>query len=185
MIILLCGYKGCGKDTFAKYIESKYIYKHFKFASGLKSSLKLLFSFDDDQLESRKDTVDERWDITPRDAMIFVGTHMFQHEIQRLLPSMKKNFWVKQVCDQLDPRDDIVISDLRFVHEYEYMRDHFPDTRIKVVKISNPNLFIYQKDNEDSSETEHLQIPLNDIVMNDESYYASIDALIRAYSSMS
>ena len=179
MIILLCGYKGCGKDTFAKYAEIKYKYKHVKFASTLKTILKHLFAFDDDQLEGyRKDIVDDKWGITPRDAMIFVGTNLFQHEIQHLIPSMQKNFWVKQVCEQINPNDNIIISDLRFIHEYMYMKNRFPTVDIRVVKIINPNLLIYQKDNMDNTETEHLQIPFDKIIMNDNCYHTSIDEYI-------
>ena len=177
MIILLCGYKRTGKDTFATYIENNYGFKHHKFANGLKRGLKHLFGFNHAQLEGdKKEEIDVRWGISPRDAMIFVGTYMFQHEIQKLIPNIKRNFWVKQLMDDIDINDNIVISDLRFIHEYEYMKNniHVP---IYIVKIINPKLLIYQKDM-DETETEHLQFKFDNIIMNDENYFTNIDKLM-------
>tara|TARA_Y100000389_G_C17340208_1_gene452887 strand:- start:31 stop:606 length:576 start_codon:yes stop_codon:yes gene_type:complete len=177
MIILLCGYKRSGKDTFATYIEEKYGFKHHKFANGLKHGLKYLFGFNHAQLEGdKKEEIDVRWGISPRDAMIFVGTYMFQHEIQKLIPNIKRNFWVKQLMDEIDINDNIVISDLRFIHEYEYMKTNIC-VPIYVVKIINPKLLIYQKDM-DETETEHLQLKFDKIIMNDENYFTNIDKLM-------
>ena len=49
MLILLCGYKRCGKDTVASYLSNKYDFHHLKISYLLKKTLKLLFNFSEDK----------------------------------------------------------------------------------------------------------------------------------------
>ena len=127
-IILLCGFKRCGKDTFANYISQTYNYTHLKISQKLKDSLQILFDFNDDQIEgNKKDVLDKQWNITPRQAMQFVGTDMFQHQIQKLIPNINRDFWIKNISNEIErkynttPSENIVISDLRFIHEINYL----------------------------------------------------------------
>lgn len=189
-VILLCGYKRSGKDTFAKYVESKYNYKHLKISQNLKEVLRVLFGFSEEQLEGNlKDTIDERWNITPREAMIFVGTDMFQYKITELLPNIDRNFWIENVVNKLEKmkndNQNIVISDLRFHHELNRLLQTFAaEEKIKItysiVKIVNPNLKLYYDKTTFQSETEHLSFPFNTILTNDhiDEFYNKIDNLL-------
>lgn len=178
MILLLCGYRGCGKDTFANYISDRYHYTHKKISKPLKDGLKSIFDFNDEQIEGKlKDVIDTRWGITPRDAMIYLGTDVFQYHIQRNLTNIGRNFWIKQLEHKITKENDslIVISDLRFWHELQYLKD-VNKHEIKVIKIYNPDLYIFQK-NADKSETEHLEFKYDFIVKNEntEEYFRNID----------
>lgn len=187
-IIMLCGYKRCGKDTFANYLVNKHKFTHIKISKPLKDILKTLFQFTDDQLETDlKDIVDPRWNITPRKAMIFVGTDMFQYKVQELLPNIGKTFWIKSTKERIvdlynQDRDcNVVISDLRFTHELDALSDLLythTNIRIDVVKIIRPDLpILYDKDLYDS-ETQHLSFKYSKIITNDNKYFESIDNYI-------
>ena len=187
-IVLLCGYKGSGKDTFAKHLETQYNYKHMKISQPLKDSLKLLFNFNDEQIEGHlKDVVDERWSITPRDAMIYIGTDIFQYKIQEIIPNIKRSFWINMLCnkieDNIEKNENIVVSDLRFQHELSHIQDlkcKYPTINISVVKIVRPSLQIYYDKLKHESETEHLKFKFDKIIENNdviEDYHKNINTL--------
>jgi hypothetical protein len=80
------------------------------------------------------------WKVTPRVLMQFFGTELFQYEIQRILPHVGRDFWLYKLHNDmahLYPTKDVVISDLRFVHEYNYLKRHFPD--LTVFRVHRPS----------------------------------------------
>lgn len=132
LIIAICGAKRSGKDVLAEHLVSKYNYERVSFAEPLKQAVKNLFNFDDDQVgigkdtgTDKKDIVDERWGITPRTALQFFGTEIMQEKIQEILPNVKRSFFANTLVNYIAAKRDIdadkrfVISDLRFLHEYE------------------------------------------------------------------
>lgn len=123
-IIAICGAKRVGKDLLANYISNKYGYKKIAFAEPLKQCVKGLFNFSSEQLGDGdiKDVVDERWGIAPRKAMQFFGTEMLQYKIQELLPDVDRKFLAYSLVSKM--RNDVpyVISDMRFLHEYEEVK---------------------------------------------------------------
>lgn len=180
MIILLCGYKGCGKDTCANYLVNKYNFTHLKFAQPLKEVLRILFDFDDEQLEGKcKETIDDKWQVSPRNAMTFVGTDLFQYHINDLLPNIGRTFWAKHLINRLDTSQNIVISDLRFVHELCEIKDNIKDTNVYVVKITRPNMIIHERKIH-VSETEHLNIIYDCVIenVNINDFHKNIDTML-------
>ena len=141
MIILLTGYNRCGKDTIADYLTKKYEFRKYKFASKLKIVLQHLFGFSEDQLENTKEVLDTRWNITPRQAMEFVGTEMFQLYIQRLIPNQGRTFWASSLANDImkDNVDNIVISDCRFPHEVNTIKSRFPNKHVLIVRVVRDN----------------------------------------------
>jgi tRNA uridine 5-carbamoylmethylation protein Kti12 len=183
-IVLLCGYKGSGKDIFAKHLESKYEYTHMKISQPLKESVKILFDFNEDQIEGNlKDVVDNRWNITPRDALIYIGTDIFQSNI-------KRSFWINILYDKIQEKimttdsENIVVSDLRFLHELSRFQDlkyKYPNVTLSIVKIVRPNLKIYYNGMNHESETDHLKFKFDKIIENNdviEEYHKHIDKLL-------
>lgn len=160
-IIAICGKKRCGKDTLANHIATTYGYTHVKIASHLKDVMGVLFGFSNTQLElDEKDAIDPRWGITPRQAMQFFGTDIMQYEIQKLLPHVGRTFWIQGLLQKY-PEQKIVISDLRFPHEYNMIR-----SECCIVKIYRDSI---QSTDAHSSETEFENIPHTILLKNNGS----------------
>ena len=172
VIIALCGYKSSGKDYFADHLEKEYNYEHVKVSNKLKSALKILFDFEDEQIDgSKKENIDSRWNITPRQTMQFLGTEVFQYKIQELLPGCDRNFWIKSLVDNVNAKNAknanestrIVISDIRFEHEYDYLVKYLKNYKVIMVRIENDSLY---KCDEHCSETEFMNISADFVIHN-------------------
>lgn len=144
-IIAICGQMRSGKDTVAEYLCRNYGYTNVKIAENLKKSLGILFNFTEAQLEGdAKDQIDPYWGITPRNAMQFFGTEVMQYKIQELLPACNRTFWISTTVQSLENKLKVnqnsryVISDLRFVHEYEYLKCRLPN--VFIIKIERPKI---------------------------------------------
>ena len=131
-IIALTGIKRSGKDVVADYISQNYGYKHVKISSKLKSVVKTAFDLVDDDVESSaKDEINKRLGVTPRRLMDFLGTHVFQYEINKIIPNMGRTYWIKDLLDK-HKSVPLVISDLRFEHELDQIKQHSPSLILKI-----------------------------------------------------
>lgn len=136
-IIAVCGRKRSGKDTFADYICSKYGYENVKFAGVLKGVCRMVFGFTENQIETdEKDSIDIRYDKTPREIMQYVGTELFQFGLQEFIPSIGRLLWTNSLLDSLENKN-VVISDLRFKHEAEELKRRYPLAMIIMIKRNN------------------------------------------------
>jgi hypothetical protein len=204
-IIAICGAKRSGKDVLAEHLVSKYNYERVSFAEPLKHAIKTLFNFDDDQVgigedkgTGKKDIVDERWGITPRAALQFFGTEVMQEKIQDLLPDIKRNFFANTLKNYIKTRMDanegqrFVISDLRFIHEYEMLfsipKIHKDD--IAIIRVIRPDTSFLRISNPcdavaaaaasvasiaHKSEQEYINIPYDIILFNNDTIEAYIE----------
>ena len=206
-IIAICGAKRSGKDVLAEHIVKHYNYERVAFANPLKQAVKALFGFDDEQVETdKKDVVDENWGITPRAALQFFGTEIMQEKIQELLPDMKRNFFANTLKNYIASHRDaddgqsashrdaddgqsashrdaasFVISDLRFIHEYE-MLFHIPNIRkedVVVIRVLRPTTGAAADSHK--SELEYINIPYDVVLVNNdtiENYLAKFDKIM-------
>lgn len=170
-VIALCGRLRCGKDTVAKVLVDEYGYENLKISQLLKNACKMLFDLTDEQIEGTdKDKIDERWNVSPRRILQFMGTEVMQYKIQELIPGVGRTFWMNHLIRNniIKSRKPVVISDMRFIHEYESLATHIP--HVKVIKIERPS-----DDPLDShvSETEYHSIKEDFRIVND----GSIDEL--------
>ena len=172
-IIAICGAKRSGKDVLANHIIEKYGYTRLSFAEPLKQLVKQLFNFSDEQVglidgdNDEKDTIDERWGISPRKALQFIGTEVLQHKIQELIPNIGRDYLANILLSKIENDKTYVISDLRFIHEYEKIK-HLD---IDIIKVIRPSLTTgdegEQNDEQHLSEVENLYIPCNKEIIND------------------
>jgi hypothetical protein len=175
-IIAICGLKRCGKDTLADFIQSKYGFQNIKIADPLKDMCAQLFGLSHAQIEGDvKEVVDPRWGVAPRQILQFVGTEMFQFKLQELMPQIGRSFWMRQLLDK-HKHGCFVVSDMRFVHEYEILKAAQPD--LIVIKIVRDGLKINVY-NEHSSEKEWEHIPESFTVYNN----GSIEQMFRDFES--
>lgn len=123
-IVAVCGLKRSGKDMVARYIHEQYGHKHVSIAQPLKNVVKVAFDLSDQDLDSdSKDVVHPVWGVPPRILLDYIGTHVFQHDIGRVVPSLNHRcFWIDRLL--LSNKNDakLVISDLRFKHELDRLR---------------------------------------------------------------
>lgn len=121
-VIGLLGRARRGKDTVADYICKKYPdYRKVKLAAPVKDAARCLYGFSHDQLEgAAKEIVDPRWNISPRDAMVFI-TDTF-------MDKMGSTFFTRRLFDAFDANTcphsgaHIIISDVRYVNDIAEIR---------------------------------------------------------------
>jgi dephospho-CoA kinase len=172
-VVGVCGRRRSGKDTVAGILDELYGYKNVKISSDLKNALKIIFGFDHEQIEGNlKDTVDENWGVSPRQAMQFIGTEVMQYKIAELLPDMGRKFWIKGFINKHIANGRLgerllVITDIRFMHEYNELKRHLHNDllMLRVERDLNGKEGV----DEHSSEQEFLNIPVEHIISNNGS----------------
>lgn len=190
-IVGTAGRKYNGKDTIADYLCSKYGYRKLFYAKRLKDICQVMFRFNDTQLYGSvkdKETTDERWGCSPRDALQYIGTELIRKQLHKLVPGVGENFWVRCVEEEIkeifnsDPTAKIVVSDVRFPNEIDSNRElGFSNLLLRVVR---PEL---NKDTTDMHESEILIDKLNvdeEIINNGtlDELYKKIDDVLEKYS---
>jgi hypothetical protein len=129
MILAVTGYKKSGKTTAANYIASKYGWSQYALATPLKLALGAMFGFTKEQLYGEeKDEIDYRYGITPRLMLQTLGTEWGQYTLQEHSQDFKvitgRDIWVKRFYYNVwRPGRNYVISDVRFQHEIEALRE--------------------------------------------------------------
>jgi hypothetical protein len=165
VVIALCGHMRCGKDTLASHMVINYGFQNLKIASHLKNIVKLAFDLTDDDVEgASKDHVHPNIGVKPRLLMDFIGTQVFQYDIGKVLPNIEPRcFWINYVMRQMEDKERVVISDLRFLHEHKKLKERFP--KALVIKIERPS---HTSDSlQYISETEIEEIPYDIRLIND------------------
>ena len=177
-IIAICGAKRSGKDVLAKHIVANRGFKKLSFAEPLKKAVKELFNFTDIQvgideenaIGYEKDIIDERWGISPRKALQFFGTEIMQHNIGGLIPNTNRGFLADILLSRISGGacDGYVISDMRFLHEYNKLKNSAKVRSLIVIKINRPSINIPDDKGETHvSEKEYLDIPYDVEIVND------------------
>lgn len=193
MIIGLCGAQGAGKDTVGGILESNHGFVKLAFASAIKDLLSALFSWPRNMLEgltkeSRewRETPNKYWsaklaipDFSPRRAMQIIGTDLFRNQLN-------KDIWINIIENKImmlresDPNINIVITDCRFINEFDMIRN-FPGTRIiKIVKDTHVELTPAHSSENDWTNVECEILQNNGSI---ESLGLNLDTII--YSSLS
>ena len=143
-IIGLLGKKRSGKDTSGDYLVENYGFVKYAFADPVKEICKILFDFSEEQLYGeKKEGVDFRWYLTPREAFQKIGTEFAQNDIYNYFPRLKERLgdeviWVKlfRLWYEKNKNKNIVITDVRFPHEIEAIKE----LNGKIIKIKRSEL---------------------------------------------
>lgn len=154
---------GCGKDVVKDFLVKTYpaVTKGWAFANYLKEVAKTL------GWNGEKDK-------RGRELLIDLGLTVRKHDI---------NFWVNKVVMGIreSNKDFHVISDLRFLNEYEVLRRAFGDN-LTVIGVERPGVGEEWKN--DPSQVEYSLIPKNHVITNDGNlidYLEKIDKIARGY----
>jgi dephospho-CoA kinase len=182
LIVAICGRRRSGKDTIANHLERNYGFRNHKIAGKLKSVCSELFGLTPNQLEGdEKDCVDPKWQTSPRRIMQFVGTDLMQYQLQKLLPCVGRKLWIQSLLNDIECSSNserIVISDMRFMHEYEEIRKHKAFTVVMIrVKRRSLDTDTGEVDHH-ASEAESDLIPVDVEITNEDTVshlYSCID----------
>lgn len=177
-VIAICGFKRSGKDTVAEHLARSYGYAHHKIAAPLKQAMRVLFGFTVEELETDvKDVIHPSWGVRPRELMTFLGTQVFQHELSEVIPGLGREFWIRRFWHAHGASGSpVVISDLRFQHEYDFLSRQLQPHELLVVRVERGEPAIQGH----VSEMEHLQLPVHAILHN----HTSIESLVLQVDAM-
>jgi dephospho-CoA kinase len=130
-IIGITGNKGSGKSTVAKILCELGWYE-LSFAQPLKEGLQKIFNLTDEQIYgNEKEIIDSYWNVTPRELLQVIGTDLLREQLPLLLPQIKDStLWIQCLDKKLQELKyhnkgtykGIVISDVRFIDEIQYIR---------------------------------------------------------------
>jgi hypothetical protein len=131
MIVGLIGLINSGKGTVASELVQKYNYRQDSFAASLKDACAMLFDWprhllEGDPKESRewREIVDPWWseklgisNFSPRYALQIMGTDVLRNHFNQ-------DIWFLTVENRIrkNPDQNVVISDVRFPNEIEFIR---------------------------------------------------------------
>lgn len=174
MIIGVVGKKRSGKDTIGDYLVKKYGFIRMGLADPIKEACKHIFLMEDDQLwGGKKEVIDERYGVTPREILQVMGTELFQYDIYNHLPKLMekvppRTLWInrfvlmyKATKEKINNEPDVVISDVRFKHEAKRIYKMGG----KLIKVVRPGL---KNDDTHASEQELDKIHNVFIIHNDK-----------------
>lgn len=137
-LFLITGRRRAGKDTFARNI-SRAIYdawpdvataemtvKH-SFAKPIKDVAKTIFGWSDDYVENGKETIDERFGLSPRQFMQSFGTDFMRNYLRETYPEYGEKtgdrIWTKtaenHIRSYLEQGYNVTVPDVRFPNEME------------------------------------------------------------------
>jgi len=202
MIIGVCGFIGCGKDTVADYLVNFHEYRRESFADSLKDSVAAVFGWDRTMLEGRtkesrewREQVDPWWaerlnmpTLTPRWVLQYWGTEVCRK-------TFHDDIWIASIENKLrQSKDNIVISDVRFPNEIKAIKNlggkiiwvtrgelpEWYDDAVKAVSGSNYHLNEMKRRQIHSSEWAWVDTKFDNVIANDN----TIDDLYNTVKSI-
>ena len=140
-LIGILGRKRCGKDTIGNYAIANYDYKRYAFADPIKDILKIMFDFDEKQLNENKEQIDERWGVSPRTILQHFGTEICRNDLTKYIKNIKledDTLWIKlfRIFYEKNHDKDIIITDVRFLDEINAIKSMGG----KILKVNRTNI---------------------------------------------
>lgn len=138
MIIGILGKKRNGKDTCADYLVDKYNFEKIAIATPLKEIIKIMFDYDDDVLNTDlKEVVDEKWNVTPRKLLQYIGTDLIRKDLGKYINKSTNNIWIDLCITKINKSNkNFVISDVRCQNEVDAIRNN-GGIVIKIIRDTN------------------------------------------------
>lgn len=175
-VILICGRKGSGKTTIAKYIEGSG-YLRMRFANRLKKMLVDGLGIDPEYVDGSKkeEPCPELCGRTARHAMMTLGTEWGREMIH---PDIWVNALLRGIKECVEVGvTKFVIDDLRFLSEEAWARVTLSEIAdVKIIKVLRDGL--EKSDHQSEKETDLIKADL--MILN----YGSYDTLYKALHLM-
>lgn len=167
----LIGKAGCGKDTVANYLQSQHFITRVAFADELKRKAMIDFGLTYEQVHGdEKEKLISKYMKSPRQILQIMGTEWYR--------TIYQDYWVEALdkilkAGAVRTRNGIVISDVRFPNEVEFVKDNMGI----IIRIIRPSQ-TYITTNNHVSETAIDDFKADYVLMNDGSIselYKKID----------
>lgn len=146
-LILITGKARHGKDTIADWYVKYHGFQKHMIAQPLKDICRIIFNFTDGQVnQAEKDIVDDRWQVTPRTCLQFIGTELMRNQIKTILPEVGENIWAKCLVEklkailQINPQAKFVISDVRYENELVQLKSELTNLPSWSIRVVNPRI---------------------------------------------
>jgi hypothetical protein len=150
LVVALAGRSGAGKDAVADMLVRRLGpgFVNLKLSQPLKDAACALFGLPRACVEDAalKDTPHPALDgSTPRALLQWLGTDVMQHGLagSGLVPSVGRGLFARRILEAIDalppPTRGVVISDVRFQHELELLRERHP--ALLAIRIVRPGTF--------------------------------------------
>ena len=178
---IICGFKNSGKHTIADILERKYNYKHLKISD-------LLSNKSIEKYSSVTNCI-TRYEEIDTNRLSFACYNSFNS-----LPSLKQNrpmvthllqmIETEYIIPKQTTHQNIVISDLKYMNEYEALVQLFykypNQVTINVIKMIRNNTPRYYTIDKHESDIDHLNFSYNYIIENN----SNIDTLIKKIQNL-
>jgi adenylate kinase family enzyme len=133
-IILVSGWAGSGKDTFADRLVEKFNFKKLAFATSLKKAVAQKYNIDIELTKTQegKQQIIAQCNKTVRELLI---------EEALVMRKVDAEVFIKKTCEEINEFDinqNVVISDLRFKDEYNYVFKKYHNkynTKVNIFRI--------------------------------------------------
>jgi hypothetical protein len=179
-VIIVCGKKYNGKDTICDYLVEKYGYEKIALSLPLKNVCKIVFNLTDEQLyTNKKEIIDDRYCVSPRQILQFVGTDMFRLKLEELIKN-SSNTWLNPIIEKIiiNKNKKYIICDGREQNEIDTVKNIESSYSIRVKRNleSNYNDFHASEKNIDLLNNIDFEI-INDGLFDE--LYNKIDKIIK------
>lgn len=143
-VFLLTGKKRSGKDFFATKLRNYLLPEHsvkYSLADPIKTACQAIFGWSIHFIDEHKDVIDERYGISPRQALQFLGTDVMRKQIRQRFDTFNQsvgdNIWVQRAVDSiqdyLNEGFHVTVPDIRFPNEMNVL--------YKIFKVRNYNVY--------------------------------------------
>lgn len=119
MIIGLAGYARAGKDSVAEILVRRFGFRRIAFADPIRE---LLYKLNPQvgSLELREFVDQYGWEVAKSQPKV---RELLQNLGVAARELFNEDVWVEQAFKNVDPNENIVISDVRFINEAKYIQD--------------------------------------------------------------
>lgn len=132
MIVAFAGLPRVGKDTAVNFLvgvsPSQFI--KYSFAEPIRKMLCNIFDWTEESFnDNNKDEIDEYWGVSKRQMLEYFGTEICRKDLPNTFIEFQKKIgekiWIKRLekIIQNNPYKHILIPDLRFKIEYDYLKN--------------------------------------------------------------
>jgi hemerythrin len=188
--IFISGEIKSGKDTVGNYIVNTYKYKRYAFADEMKNQVSKIFKIERSLLdthEGKNQIINSTSSVEPT-QLVKNDNIRTVRDVLIEYANMKRgeniNYWVEYLKDKIiqDDSSHIVITDWRFLNEYETMKKLFTNSvfiTINIKRKNNINLY-----STCISETSLKDFQFDHIINNDDgiqSLYRNVDLLMNRF----